>query len=106
MLDILDPVHFLHLRVLEEDPRHESLMHHDINILIDRRGDEEAAVLLVVRRQVGPPAAEGDAERAAGHDHDNDLPLVWWDRCTKNALFPGQVDKLLFRPGYPWHEDR
>ena len=69
VLDVLDPLDLLHLRILEEDPRHEPVMQQDVDVLVDRRGDEEAAVLLVVRRQVGPAAAEGDAERAAGHDH-------------------------------------
>src|SRR5262249_41804259 len=71
--DVLDPVHFLHLRVLEEDARDEPLVHQDVDVLVDRRGDEEPAVLLVVRRQVGPPAAERDAEGAAGHDHGSIL---------------------------------
>ena len=54
---------------LRKDARHESMMHQDVDVFVDGRGDEEAAVLLVVRRQVGSPAAEGDAQRASGHDH-------------------------------------
>ena len=41
----------------------------DVDVLVDRRGDQEAAVLAVVRRQVGAAAAERDPERAARDDH-------------------------------------
>jgi hypothetical protein len=42
------------------------MMKGDIYIPVDRRGDDEAAVFLVVGRQVGSAPPKGDAERAAG----------------------------------------
>ena len=69
MLDVLDPLHLLHLRILEQNPRHEPAVKQDVDVLVDRRGDEESAVLLVVGRQVGSPAAERDPQWASGHDH-------------------------------------
>lgn len=44
-------------------------MHGDAHVLIDGRGDEEAAVLLIVGREVRASAAEGNAQWASADDH-------------------------------------
>ena len=41
----------------------------DIDVLVDRRGDEEPPVFPVVGGQVGAAAAEGDAQGGPGDDH-------------------------------------
>ena len=100
VLDVLDPLHLLHLRILQEDSRHEPMMDQDVDIFINGRGDEEAAVLLVVGRQVGPPAAERDPERATGHDHKRFSPI----RRFKSCHLPhkaGLRDCQRFRSGLP-----
>ena len=61
--------HPFQLGILDDEVRHEGLMQGDINIFINGGGNEKAAVPLVVRRQVGAPAAQGDAQRRSGDDH-------------------------------------
>ena len=61
MLDVVHSLDLFHLRILEENPGNDSVMNHEIEIFIDRGGDDEAAVLVVVRREVGPPAAQGNS---------------------------------------------
>ena len=41
----------------------------NVDVFVDGRGDEEAAVFAVVGREVGAAAAEGDAQRGTGDDH-------------------------------------
>ena len=55
----------LDLRILDDQLAHERLVHGDVDVLVDGGGDEEAAVLAVVRRQVGAAAAEADAQGTA-----------------------------------------
>ena len=43
--------------------------HRDVDVLVDRRGDEEAAMFPVIRWQVGATAAEGDAKGGTGDEH-------------------------------------
>jgi hypothetical protein len=86
VLDLLDPLHLLHLCVLEQDLRHESSVDCQVNILIDRGRHHEAAVVAIIGRQVGSPAAERDAERTPGDDHDR---LPWAEvRTVANRLSP------------------
>ncbi|MEZ5286833.1 MAG: hypothetical protein R2712_18900 [Vicinamibacterales bacterium] len=70
VLHLVDLVHVLQLRVLQEDAGHEGPHHRHAHAFVDGRGDEEASVLLVVGGQVRAPASKGDAERAAGDDHE------------------------------------
>ena len=72
MLDVVGTLDVFELRVLEEDAADERPHHGDVDVLVDRRGDEEAAVLAVVRAEVGAAAAERDPQRATGDDHARD----------------------------------
>ena len=38
-------------------------------MLVDRHGDQEAAMVLVIGGEIGSAAAEGNAERAACDNH-------------------------------------
>ena len=60
MLDVVDPIHLFHVGILEEDSGHESMMHQDVDVLVDGCGDEETAMVLVVGgdRSVPPPPRE------------------------------------------------
>ena len=58
MLDVLDPIHFLQLRVLQEESGHEPFVKQYIYIFVDSGGDQEPAMVLVVRWQVGSSATE------------------------------------------------
>ena len=69
VLDLVGLVDPLELAVLEEVVVGERAVDRDVDVLGDRGGDDHAAVLLVVRRQVGAAAAEGDPQRRAGDQH-------------------------------------
>ena len=71
--DLVDRFDVLELRILQVDARRERPHDRDVDVLVDRRRDEEAAVLAVVRRQVGAAAAERDAQRATRDDHSRTL---------------------------------
>ena len=69
VLDLVHGLHHLDRRILDEVFGLEGLVQRDVDVLIDRGGNDEAAVFAVVGRQVGAAAAQGDAQRAAGDDH-------------------------------------
>lgn len=58
MLDFLDRGCFLETRIFQEKTIHETAMNIDINVAVDGGGDEKAAVLSVVGRQISPATAE------------------------------------------------
>src|SRR6476661_5751132 len=69
MLDVLGPIDVLEPGVFQEDPLDERAHDGDIHVLVDRGREEEAPVLAIVRRQVGPAAAQRDPEGTARDDH-------------------------------------
>ena len=69
VLHLADVVHVLELRVLEEDPLHERSHDRHVHVLVNRRGNQEAAVLAVIGRKISASAAERDSQRAARDDH-------------------------------------
>ena len=69
MLDLVDRLHALELGIFDDQVVDEGLVQRDVDVLVDRRRDQEAAVLAVIGRQVGAAAAQRDAQRAAGDDH-------------------------------------
>jgi len=69
MLHILRPRHHLHLRVLDDHFLDEGLVQRYVNVLVDRRGDHETAVLAVVRWKIRSAAAQRDPHGAARDDH-------------------------------------
>ena len=74
VLDLVHGSHALELRVLDDQLVDERAMERDVDVLVDRGRDDEAAVLAVVRRQVGAAAAEGNAQRAPRDDHGATRP--------------------------------
>jgi hypothetical protein len=60
----------LHLRVLDDQPRLESLVERDVDVLVDGGSDQKTAVFLVIRRQVGPTATQADAQWTTCDNHD------------------------------------
>ena len=69
---MLQPARVLHTlkpRVFHDEVVHEGFVERDIDILVDRRGDEEPAMLLVVGREIRAAAAERDPEWRARDDH-------------------------------------
>src|SRR5215211_3227444 len=60
--NLLRGLRLLVLQVLEDVARPEAHARDDVDVLVDRRGDHEAAGAPVVRGQVRSPAAEGHAQ--------------------------------------------
>ena len=58
MLDFVDRGGFLEMGILQEKTIHEAAMNIDVNILVDRGGDEKPPVLAIIGRQISPAAAE------------------------------------------------
>ena len=48
--------------VFDDQVVDEGLMHGDVDVFVDRRGDQEAAMVAIVGRQIGAAAAERDAK--------------------------------------------
>src|SRR5260221_11899945 len=46
-------------------------MQSNVDILIDRRRNQEAGVLLVIRRKVGSTSSQGYSERGSSDNHDS-----------------------------------
>ena len=69
VLDLVGLVDPLELAVLEEVVVGEGAVDRDVDVLGDGGRDDHAAVLLVVRRQVGAAAAQRDPQRRAGDQH-------------------------------------
>jgi hypothetical protein len=68
VLDVLDPVDLLELRVLHPVAALEDRVGQEVHVLVDRAGHQEAAPLGVVGRDVGPAPAQGDAQRRSCGD--------------------------------------
>jgi hypothetical protein len=68
----IDRLDMLDLGIFEVDARRERLDDRDVDVLVDRRRDEEPLMFAVVRRQVGSATAERDAQRAPHDDHFGD----------------------------------
>ena len=83
-----DLVDLLHLGVLHPVAALEDRVGEHVDVLVDRAGDEEAAVLAVVGGQVGAAAAERDAQRRAAEDHAHRRAPAHRDRvstCSRHA---------------------
>ena len=65
VLDLRDRIDDLGLAVGEADRGLEAARDADVDVLVDRGGDQEAAVLARVARQVGAAAAEREADGRA-----------------------------------------
>src|SRR2546423_15197403 len=70
MFDLLDRLNALELRVLDDDLLLKRAVLRDVDVLVDRRGDEKTAVFAIVRRQIGATAAERNTQRRTGNDHE------------------------------------
>ena len=82
MLDLVDLLDALERGVLEEVVVGERPVDRDIDVPVDRGGDDEAAVPRVVRGEVGSAAADRDPERCTGYQHGlvNCPPWRGWSR--------------------------
>jgi hypothetical protein len=73
MFDLLHRLDQLGFGVLDDELLLEGIVQGDVDVFVNGRGDHEAGMLAVVRRQVGAAASEGNAQRAASDDHARGL---------------------------------
>ena len=99
---LLDFVHggdALELGILDDNLGLKGPVLRDVDIFVDRRRDEEAAVLAVIRGQVGPAAAEGDAKRRTSDDHQGIFDLGFsifdWDGDRRRSGCDGDDKRML-----------
>src|SRR5262245_19112072 len=81
MLNLVNIGDTLELGILDDQLWDKGVVQGDANILVDGRGEQEAGVLLIVRRQVSAATAQRDSQRAACDDHPANLPSVLPSRC-------------------------
>ena len=60
MLQLRRRRHAFKFGILHDQIRHERLVQRDVNVTVNRRRDEKAAELFVIRRQIRAAAAEGN----------------------------------------------
>ena len=87
MLHVGRRLDVLELRVLQVDAFGERTHHRHVDVLVDRRRDEESTVLAVVGRQVRATATERDAKRAARDDHSGSGPAALDSRVRSRPRF-------------------
>jgi hypothetical protein len=61
MLDLFDVAGLFEMRVLQKVAVDEAPVDRDVDVFVDRRGNEKTAVIVIVRRKVRPAAAQRDA---------------------------------------------
>ena len=69
MLDLIGARYVLGARIADPQPVVEFGVHGDVDIAVDRRADDGAAVATVEHRHIGPAAHEAHAQRSAADDH-------------------------------------
>ena len=79
MLQVIDRADALQLGIFHDQIIDEGLMHRDVDVFVDRRRDQKAALLAIVGGQVGAAAAERDPKGRAHDDHGRYLPVDLFD---------------------------
>src|SRR5205807_150078 len=100
MPHFIDRVDVFDIGVLEPDTGAERTVDGDVDVAIDGSGDQKAAELFVIRRQIGPTAAEADAQRTARDDHRARSAANHSNVCfnpSDNAFRSGRVASLRRR---------
>ena len=69
MLDFVDRGYFLEMGILQKKTIHKPAMNSDIDVFVDRGGNEEAAVLAVIRRRISSAAAKRDSQWRTRDNH-------------------------------------
>jgi hypothetical protein len=59
--NFVDLLRFFKVRILEDEALFETAVDIDVNVPVDGGGDEESAMLFVIRREVGASTAERNA---------------------------------------------
>jgi hypothetical protein len=85
-MHVVHGIDLFELRVLQIDAGHERACDGDVDILVNRRRDDEAAVLTIVGREVGAASAERDAQGTSGDDHGRQVRLV--------KIWPGEMKRF------------
>ena len=73
MLNLFYPLDMFDARILQVDALRKRPDRRDIDIAIDRAGDQKAFVLVIVRREIRSAPAEAYSQGAASNDHGPDI---------------------------------
>ncbi len=60
-------------------------MHRHEHVFVDRRADAEAAVLEVIRGEIGAASADGDAQRASAEGLWRWVEKLLWKSCQEGV---------------------
>jgi len=72
----------------------------DVDVLVDRRGDDESAETAVIRRQIGTSASDRDAKWGAGDDHADTVRRLC--NCPENGARPATYFRNMRVPVRPF----
>ena len=72
MLDLVNALHIFELGVLDDNPGTKGFVDGDVDVAVNRRGDDKASMLPVIGREVGAATAETNSQRTPGDDHRAD----------------------------------
>ena len=78
--------YFLEMGILQQKTIHKPAMNSDVNVLVDCRGDEESAVLAIIRRQISPAAAERDSQWRTRDDHFGNANMERPERLVQRSV--------------------
>ena len=70
MLNLIDRLDMLDLRIFEVDARSKRLNHRHVDKLVDRRRYQEIRHARGSRREIGTASAKGDTQRTTDDDHN------------------------------------
>src|ERR1700733_902899 len=97
MLNLFDAIDFFELRILDDNPGTKCFIDGDVDVAVNRGGNDEASMLPVIGWKIGAAAAETDSQRTPRDDHRADLeerqsgPHSWEkaglaaDKCPHSA---------------------
>ncbi len=74
MLDFINALDIFEFGVLDDDAGTKRFIDGDVDVAVNRRGEDKASMLPVVGREVGATAAETNPQRTPGNDHRADPP--------------------------------
>src|ERR1700733_1009971 len=73
MLNLFDAIDFFELRIRDDNPGTKCFIDGDVDVAVNRGGNDEASMLSVIGWKIGAAAAETDSQRAPRDDHGADL---------------------------------
>src|SRR6185503_7223345 len=83
--------------VLQQKTIYKPAMNSDVNVFIDGRGYQKSAMVMIVRRQISPAAAERDSQWRTRDDHFRNANMERPERLVQRSRSP--VNFVTVCPG-------